>query len=328
MSARKKPENKDEAEQHGMDMSLPGAAERWHQILSWVCADLATDNPEFGGAMVSDSWKPHTEEERIEEQFLRKLLLANTAEAIGAACCPSFCIKGLVSPEDDKKFGAVGIDEAFCLLAMIFQLTEAEAYQVRQFADTLNEKAPLKTGSSQAGFVCAEKFNIIRQAVETVQLIADLSDQKGLVEDVVTAARRDNLDVIKQVLAEQERARTADQAITRAHTGSAPATATAQLESEIIRILNHDFPDLKARPTASEFYQEHVINGRSMAELANVKNWKLRTLKSRKFTISKHLSRKFGMPVDLNELRTAPRKSGRITYTDPHMIERTHSDRT
>ena len=140
MSERKKSENKDEAEQYGMDMSLSGAAERWRQILSWVYADLAPDNSEFGGASVPEPWKPHTAEERIEEQFLRKLLLANTAEAIGAACCPSFCIKGLVSPEDDKKFGAVGIDEAFRLLVVSFQLTDAEAYQVRQLADAFNQK--------------------------------------------------------------------------------------------------------------------------------------------------------------------------------------------
>lgn len=108
----------------------------------------------------------------------------------------------------------------------------------------------------------------------------------------------------------------------------APASPTAELEAEIIRILNRDFPNLKARPTASELYQEHVINGRTMTGLARAKGWKVRTMKARKADIKAHLTRTLNTPVDLNALRTAPRKGGRIVYTDPGVIERTHGNDT
>ena len=62
-----------EPKQDGMDMSLPGAAKRWKEILAWVHAELAVDNPGFGGCEVSDAWKPCTNEEQVEERFLRRL---------------------------------------------------------------------------------------------------------------------------------------------------------------------------------------------------------------------------------------------------------------
>ena len=109
---------------------------------------------------------------------------------------------------------------------------------------------------------------------------------------------------------------------------SQPATATDRLEAEIIRILSRDFPNIKARPTATEFYQEHIINGRTMAGLARAKGWSTRTMKARKANIETYLTQKLGMPVDLDKLKTAPRKSGKIVYTDPGVIERTYSDDT
>jgi hypothetical protein len=107
------------------------------------------------------------------------------------------------------------------------------------------------------------------------------------------------------------------------------ATPTAQLESEIIRILNRDLTHDKARPTASELYQEHIINGRTMAGLARAnEKWAVRTMKKRKADMEAHLTETLHMPVDLDAFRTTRRKSGRIVYTDPGVIERTHSDET
>lgn len=107
-----------------------------------------------------------------------------------------------------------------------------------------------------------------------------------------------------------------------------PATATAELESEIIRILSRDFSNLKARPTATDFYHEYVISTRTMAGLHRAKGWALRTMKKRKADIEAHLTRTLGMTVDLDTLRGAPRKAGRLTYKDPTIIERTASDAT
>lgn len=104
------------------------------------------------------------------------------------------------------------------------------------------------------------------------------------------------------------------------------ATPTAELETEIIRILSRDFTHLKARPTATEFYQEYVINARSMAGLARAKKWSERTMKFRKAEIEKHLSRQLKTSVDLDELRTAHRKAGKIVYVDPGRIEKTYSE--
>lgn len=104
------------------------------------------------------------------------------------------------------------------------------------------------------------------------------------------------------------------------------ATPTAELESEIIRLLSRDFPNTKAHPTAAAFWQEHFINGRSMRGLSDAKGWKIRTMKKRKADIRDHLRRTFGMDFNLDDFKNVRRKSGRITYTDPAIIERTHAD--
>jgi len=111
-----------------------------------------------------------------------------------------------------------------------------------------------------------------------------------------------------------------------AEANATPATPTPDLETEIIRILNRDFQNTKAHPTAAAFYQAHVINGRSMTGLSSAKGWKLRTMKKRKADIEAHLSRTFRTPVDLNTFKCVQRKSGRIVYIDPGIIERTHGD--
>lgn len=41
--------------------------------------------------------------------------------------------------------------------------------------------------------------------------------------------------------------------------------------------------------------------------------------------IEHHLTRTLGVHVDLDTLRAAPRKAGRLTYQDPGVIERTYS---
>lgn len=106
----------------------------------------------------------------------------------------------------------------------------------------------------------------------------------------------------------------------------AAASPTARLESEIIRILARDFTATTARPTASEFYQEYVINGRTIRGLARAKQWSERTMKDRKAKIEAHLAEELEMTVDLDLLRTGRRKSGRLVYMDPSVIERTRSD--
>jgi len=108
----------------------------------------------------------------------------------------------------------------------------------------------------------------------------------------------------------------------------AAASPTAKLEAEIIRILNRDFPNTKKPPTFSQFYQEHFINGRTMTGLARAKGWKVRTMHERKKVMKAHLTRTLGIPIDLDALRTAPRKSGKIFYTNPGVIERTYGDGT
>ena len=107
------------------------------------------------------------------------------------------------------------------------------------------------------------------------------------------------------------------------------AIPSPELEHEITKILNEDFPSLTG-PTASQFYHKYVISCRSMAGMAEsyakVKGWSRRTLTSRRLKIEEHLSMRFGLLVKLNDLRTAPRKSGRIIPTDPSIIERTYPD--
>ena len=85
-------QNKKMSEQAGMDMSLPGAAKRWKEILAWVHAELAVDNPKFGACKGQDAWKPCTKEEQVEERFLRRLLQADTAERIKAQADEFFCL--------------------------------------------------------------------------------------------------------------------------------------------------------------------------------------------------------------------------------------------
>lgn len=65
-----------------------------------------------------------------------------------------------------------------------------------------------------------------------------------------------------------------------------PATPTAELESEIIRILSRDFSNLKAPPTATDFYYQYVVNIRTMAGLHRANGWALRTMKKRKADLS------------------------------------------
>lgn len=105
------------------------------------------------------------------------------------------------------------------------------------------------------------------------------------------------------------------------------ATPSPELEAEILRILNRDFANLRARPTAAEFWQEYVINVRTMAGLSRAKRWSQRTMKDRKANIEKRLSAKLGMAVQVDDFRTAHRKSGRITPVDSSVIERTFADR-
>jgi len=144
-------------------------------------------------------------------------------------------------------------------------------------------------------------------------------------------SERDPTEEEKEIIAASRRGpppNSPPAASAKTESASQPATATDRLEAEIIRILSRDFPNIKARPTATEFYQEHIINGRTMAGLARAKGWKTRTMKARKANIETHLTQKLGMPVDLDKLKTAPRKSGKIIYTDPGVIERTYSDDT
>jgi hypothetical protein len=176
--------------EYGMDMSLPEARARWKQILSWVKANLAPDNPEFGVCQVHESWKPQTKEERVEERFLRQLLLAKTADAIGRACCPAFLIKGLTTPEDEARFGAVELEDAFRHVAKSFNLTDAEAYQAREFADTLRDKDRVMWGADEPIFTCAEKFNVIRRAVETAQRLEQATKIEATAEASGKAAAR------------------------------------------------------------------------------------------------------------------------------------------
>lgn len=208
MSTKQPSKNDGQTKQYGMDMSLPGAPARWKQILSWVRADLAPDNPEFATGQAPDTWKPDTKEERIEEQFLRRLLLAKTADAIGRACCPAFLIKGLASPEDEKRFGAVEIEEAFRRVAKSFKLTDAEAYQARQFADALNDKKGVMCVPDETIFTCAKKFNIIRQAVETARLLEQAANIEAAAETSGKAVARELL-AAQSTKAEVPAARTA-----------------------------------------------------------------------------------------------------------------------
>ncbi len=106
------------------------------------------------------------------------------------------------------------------------------------------------------------------------------------------------------------------------------ASPTRELEAEIIRALNSGFSNDKARPTASEFYHEYVIQSRTMAGLERAKGWKLRTMRLRKARIETYLFKKFGVHVDLDVFRNVARKSGKIIYTDPKIIEETHGRET
>jgi hypothetical protein len=106
------------------------------------------------------------------------------------------------------------------------------------------------------------------------------------------------------------------------------ATPSDQLEAEILRILNRDMNNTREAPTAAQFYQEHVINGRTIAGLERAKGWKARTMKKRKQDIQGHLAKALNMTVDLNALRKCARKSGRLVRLDPHILERTQCDET
>jgi len=193
-------QNKKMSEQAGMDMSLPGAAKRWKEILAWVHAELAVDNPQFGAcSKVPDTWKPCTKEEQVEERFLRRLLQADTAERIGQACCSAFLIKGLASPEDEKSFRAVEIEEAFRLLAQSFNLSDAESYKARQFADSLKEESRVMCGADTAALFCAMKFNVIRREVEQAKQIADFSDTKTLTAKLLAKHDKSIVNSIRQL---------------------------------------------------------------------------------------------------------------------------------
>lgn len=171
-------------------MSLSRAAGRWNELLAWVRADLAPDNPEFGACKAPANWRPRTQEERVEERFIRRLLLAKTAEDIGRACCPAFIVKGLSTTDDANTFGSVELEAAFRLLAKSLNLTDAKAYEARRFADTLNDRTRTMWGADIAVSICASKFNIIREAVETVHQVAQAKDFQAIAEASGAAGAR------------------------------------------------------------------------------------------------------------------------------------------
>jgi hypothetical protein len=175
------------ATERGMDMSQPGAQTRWREIFNWVYAKLAPDNTRDFGACspAPDEWGAKSPEERLEEKFIRSLLLAKTAEDIGLACFPDFLIAGVASQDDEKKFGAVGIEEAFRGLARSLNLTDAEAQQAREIADRLIQKNHNRLTGDPLIFVCARKYNIIKQAVDTAKNLALLADKKEFAKQVL-----------------------------------------------------------------------------------------------------------------------------------------------
>lgn len=188
--SKKLPKEPRRAKQYGMDMSLPGAAARWREILAWVYAEVASDDPGEGGHEVPKMWKPRTKEERVEEGFLRRLLLANTAQAIGGACCPAFSVKEMASSESEMISKTVDPEEAFRLLAMSFKLSDREAHDARRFADAVKDKGLASCNANIAIYACAKKFRIIRQAVEVAERVARLSDRQAVAESAAENAIR------------------------------------------------------------------------------------------------------------------------------------------
>ena len=149
-----------EAPAQGMHLSSKEARPRWREMLTWVVADLAPCNPEWGAVSVPQTWKPKNKAERVEEGYMRRLVSAQTAKAIGSACCPAFYIKELETTRVHGDMAAVAyhksageieveaeyLDEAFRCLALSFSLADGEAHQARRMADLLdrsNRRQPM-----------------------------------------------------------------------------------------------------------------------------------------------------------------------------------------
>jgi len=77
------------------------------------------------------------------------------------------------------------------------------------------------------------------------------------------------------------------------------------LESEIMRCLAGAFPNWKTRPSACDFYKNHVINRRTLIGMSHAKIGTYRTLKSRKAAIEVFLTKSLKMTVNLDMFRAA-----------------------
>ncbi|MBT3192557.1 MAG: hypothetical protein HN341_08375 [Verrucomicrobia bacterium] len=231
MANAKKRKKKPAASQTEKDLARlhPQITDRWSQVAAWTEGDCPHD------------WAPRTDKERDWARFIQRVRNAETKRSICAACAPNLLIQGLDTSYDEVRFGEnrKSLPEVLQVLASAMRLTKKGAATAKSYADKMREnKSSMAIYPNDLAALCAEKFNIIRHAVET----ALTPEQRGECK-------------AKQVYEE--------------HGIVGPLTRWRILSDSFLESIE-DQPDFHRQNLAERWEHERIILGQEEGGLANV----------------------------------------------------------